>query len=76
MGRCRHGSESARQDSHAKVQAREWFGGEYPYSTWSWEFILEAPRISYAPPKNQKKRWPTEAQMEGWFPPCRGEHQR
>ncbi len=24
---------------------------------------LEVRRISYAPPKNQKKRWPTQAQM-------------
>ncbi len=31
-------------------------------------FGLEVLRISYAPPKNQTKQWPTEAQMEGWFP--------
>ena len=35
---------------------------------------LEVRRISYAPPKNQTKQWPTEAQMEGWFPRSRGEH--
>jgi hypothetical protein len=35
---------------------------------------LEVRRISYAPPKNQTKRWSEEAQMEGWFPRSRGEH--
>jgi len=37
---------------------------------------LEVLRVSYAPPKNQTKRWPTEAQMEGWFPRSCGEHTR
>ena len=38
--------------------------------------ISEAPSVSYAPPKNRTKRWPTEAQMEGWFPPACGERDR
>ena len=29
-----------------------------------------------APPKNRKKRWPKEAQMERWFPRSCGEHTR
>ena len=32
--------------------------------------------MSYASPKNRTKRWPTEAQMEGWFPRFRGDPAR
>ncbi len=48
-------------------------GGEHPYFSWPTAQSLEVLRVSYAPPKNQTKRWPTEAQMEGWFPRTSGE---
>ncbi len=35
---------------------------------------LEALQLSYAPAKNRKKQWPTEGQMEGWFPRSCGDH--
>jgi len=49
-------------------------GGEHPTVSWPTAHSLEALLLSYAPPKNRKKQWPTEAQMEGWFPRSCGEH--
>ena len=49
---------------------------EYPRIPWPRAYCLKALRISYASAKNQKKRWPIEAQMEGWFPRLGGEHTR
>jgi hypothetical protein len=51
-------------------------GGEHPCFSWPTAHSPEVLLISYAPPKNPTKRWPTEAQMEGWFPHHCGEHTR
>jgi len=76
--------ESRREGSSSSTQPRRVFachalrgrGGEHPCFSWPTAHSPEVLLISYAPPKNQTKRWPTEAQMEGWFPRYRGEHTR
>ena len=36
--------------------------------------VAESPRMGHAPPRYRRKRWPSEALMEGWFPLRSGEH--
>ena len=38
-----------------------------------WALGPESPRIGYAPLESRTKRWATESQIEGWFPPPGGE---
>ncbi len=62
------------EDSHPPSPQREGTGGEHPKSHWPQGKCLEAPVISYAPPQNPTKHWPTEAPMERWFAPESAEH--
>ena len=57
-------------DGWRAIWRREGFEGEYPNGDWSRTPALEAPRIGYAPSEYQRKPWPKEAQIEGWFPHC------
>ena len=66
--------ESARRQSFEYAAAKVFAchalrgrGGEHPCFSWPTAHSPEVLLISYAPPKNPTKRWPTEAQMEGWF---------
>ncbi len=65
--------ESRSEDSRSISHPRRVFachalhgrgGGEHPYLSRPTDHGLEVLRISYAPPKNHKKRWPTQAQMD------------
>jgi hypothetical protein len=49
--------------------------GEHPSIRWARICDEEPPRVGYAPSEDQTKRWPIEAQIEGWFLPGEGREQ-
>src|SRR5262249_45716782 len=50
---------------------RAWFEGEYPIVSWARSTTPEFPFSGYAPSEFQRKPWPEEVQLAGWFPPFR-----
>jgi hypothetical protein len=71
---CGYANPRRAEDRWRGTWRRAWFEGKYPSSFWARSTMPESHYVGYAPSEFQKKQWPEEVLLEGWFPPFRRGH--